>query len=65
MHPGQRDRIEGGRGNDTILAVDGKKDVIDCGRGKFDRVEYELHFDVLAANCETKTAIGQTRAQGV
>jgi hypothetical protein len=34
---GGRDRLDGGPGNDRILAADGVKDVVDCGPGR-DRV---------------------------
>jgi hypothetical protein len=31
---GGRDRIDAGRGNDRVEAVDGTTDLVDCGRGR-------------------------------
>ncbi len=39
INPGKgKDEVEGGPGNDLIRARDGKRDVIDCGAGKRDKV---------------------------
>jgi hypothetical protein len=42
--------LSGGKGNDTILAVDGTRDVVDCGPGK-DTVDADKK-DAVAKNCE-------------
>ena len=51
--PGGRDTVKGGDGQDIIEAVDGFKDVIDCGRGR-DKVRYDRGIDTVE-NCEEKT----------
>jgi hemolysin type calcium-binding protein len=38
------DTIEGGPGNDTVHAVEGQRDVIDCGPGR-DSVEFDVGLD--------------------
>jgi RTX calcium-binding nonapeptide repeat (4 copies) len=48
-----RDTVYGGRGADRIGAVDGQRDVIDCGRGRSDAVRYDLVLDTIK-NCEKK-----------
>lgn len=45
------DILLAGRGNDVIRARDGKRDVVDCGRGKKDRAIVDV-LDRVAANCE-------------
>ncbi len=44
------DRIAGGSGNDRINSRDGRRDRVDCGRGR-DRVLAD-RFDVIARTCE-------------
>jgi Ca2+-binding RTX toxin-like protein len=51
--PGSEDFSSGGRGNDTIFAQDGNKDVIDCGKGKRDTVFFDEGLDT-TENCEIK-----------
>jgi hypothetical protein len=51
--PGSEDLSSGGRGNDTIFAQDGNKDVIDCGKGKRDTVFFDEGLDTIK-NCEIK-----------
>jgi hypothetical protein len=50
--PRSRDRSFGGTGNDEILAIDGNKDIIDCGDGGADIVHYDVGIDDIS-NCET------------
>ena len=47
------DKSSGGRGNDTIFAVDGYRDRIDCGRGERDAVYFEPGLDTIKG-CEKK-----------
>ena len=49
-----RDRIYGGLENDTIHARDGRRDAVDCGGGRRDRVRAD-RADVVARNCELVT----------
>ncbi|MDQ4047797.1 MAG: hypothetical protein M3131_00200 [Actinomycetota bacterium] len=44
------DRIAGGSGNDRVNSRDGRRDRVNCGRGR-DRVSAD-RFDVVARNCE-------------
>src|SRR3954452_21169028 len=53
------DKIAGGAGSDTILAVDGFKDVIDCGTGN-DRVLADS--DDILKSCESVSSSAGTRA---
>jgi Ca2+-binding RTX toxin-like protein len=48
-----RDIIRGGTGDDTINAVDGERDIIDCGLGQ-DNVRADA-MDVVDRNCERVT----------
>ena len=50
-NPGM-DTVEGGRGDDTIVADDDHEDVINCGKGQ-DEVTYGGGLDTVA-NCKTK-----------
>jgi len=43
--------LNGGPGNDTIHANDGKHDAIDCGKGKHDKAFVDSHDSV--KNCES------------
>ena len=52
--PKGRDTVKGGAGNDLIHAVDGLKDVIDCGTGR-DEVTYDAGLDTVTG-CEVKHA---------
>ena len=47
------DESFGGRGNDTVFAVDGYRDNIDCGRGERDTVYFEPGLDTIKG-CEKK-----------
>jgi glucose/arabinose dehydrogenase/PKD repeat protein len=47
---GGRDRLFGRRGNDFISSRDGRRDIVDCGRGR-DRVRADL-LDRIRRNCE-------------
>ena len=49
------DTVRGGSGNDMVNATEGAKDVIDCGRGSRDRVEFDAGLDKVK-NCEIKDA---------
>ena len=42
---GGSDRLKGGRGSDRIRAVDGKADVVRCGRGRRDRARVDRGLD--------------------
>jgi serralysin len=46
-----RDYSYGEGGNDTIDAVDGNEDIIDCGAGRKDTVYYDERIDTVT-NCE-------------
>ena len=47
------DTLKGGRGNDWFATSNGKMDVIDCGRGPYDRIlSYDANLDKVASNCE-------------
>ena len=46
-----RDVLAGGRGNDVIRARDGKRDTVNCGRGKKDRAVVDV-IDLVSVNCE-------------
>jgi Ca2+-binding RTX toxin-like protein len=49
------DIVSGGRGNDYILARDGVKDTINCGKGNTDVVYFDKGgVDTVANNCEYK-----------
>jgi hypothetical protein len=50
-NPGE-DTVRGSRDQDFILAVDGFKDIIFCGRGDKDEVFFDEGLDVVANNCE-------------
>ena len=51
-----KDYLYGGSGNDTISAVDNETDgIISCGSG-IDTVSYDGNLDVVASDCEKKTA---------
>ena len=51
------DTAYGGKGNDNIFArADGKKDVIDCGEGNRDRVEFDRGIDRIE-NCEIQNPL--------
>ena len=50
-NPGQ-DTVRGSSDQDLILAVDGSKDTIFCGRGEEDEVIFDKGLDVVADNCE-------------
>jgi Ca2+-binding RTX toxin-like protein len=39
------DRLAGGRGSDRIGALDGRRDVVRCGRGKHDRARVDRRLD--------------------
>jgi Ca2+-binding RTX toxin-like protein len=55
---GAVDRSIGGRGNDLIKAVDGNKDIINCGKGKGDVVEFDGGgIDKRIRGCETKIEV--------
>jgi uncharacterized repeat protein (TIGR01451 family)/CSLREA domain-containing protein len=45
------DTLKGGPDNDTIHANDGKRDTIDCGKGKHDKAFVDSHDSV--RNCES------------
>jgi Ca2+-binding RTX toxin-like protein len=47
------DTVRGDIGGDTIRAVDGKRDNIDCGAGT-DDVFFDAGVDVVSSNCEGK-----------
>ena len=47
--------VEGGAGNDTVYAVEGQRDVIDCGPGR-DSVEFDVGLDSVK-RCEIKNAL--------
>jgi Ca2+-binding RTX toxin-like protein len=49
--------VKGDSGNDTIYAADGYPDVIDCGAGKRDWVEYDRGGVDTATKCEKKRAL--------
>jgi Ca2+-binding RTX toxin-like protein len=48
---GRSDTLRGGTGNDTIHAVDGVADDIDCGKGGSDRVDFDSGIDAIS-RCE-------------
>lgn len=48
--PGE-DMLRGGAGSDEIYAVDGERDVIDCGGGNLDGVGAD-EIDVVVGGCE-------------
>jgi hypothetical protein len=50
-NPGE-DTVRGSRGQDFILAEDGFKDTIFCGRGVKEEVFFDEGLDVVADNCE-------------
>jgi hypothetical protein len=50
------DTVKGGSGNDMVRAAEGAKDIIDCGRGSRDRVEFDAGLDKVK-NCEIKDAL--------
>jgi Ca2+-binding RTX toxin-like protein len=45
------DRVYGQAGDDVISARDGKRDIIDCGRGDDTVANYDRGLDVVNANC--------------
>jgi hypothetical protein len=49
------DTVEGGHGNDSVNAVEGQRDVIDCGPCQ-DRVEFDAGLDSVK-RCEIKAPI--------
>jgi hypothetical protein len=49
------DHLYGGGGNDNFDAVDGEKDIINCGKGTADEVSYDAGIDTIKA-CEIKHA---------
>jgi hypothetical protein len=51
---GAPDRLTG-KGNDTVNAVEGQRDVIDCGPGR-DSVQFDVGLDTVK-RCEIKEAI--------
>jgi len=51
--PGSVDSGKGGDGNDTVQAVDGNKDIINCGLGKKDKVFFDVGLDSVT-RCEVK-----------
>lgn len=46
------DTVRAGAGNDGIDAVDGFKDLINCGTGDSDLVYFDQGLDEVASNCE-------------
>jgi hypothetical protein len=52
-NPGTVDRANGGPGNDTVDAFDGDVDIINCGKGKRDKVYYDKGIDAIKG-CEKK-----------
>jgi Ca2+-binding RTX toxin-like protein len=48
------DAVEGGQGDDTVNAVEGHRDVIDCGPGR-DQVQFDAGLDSVK-RCEIKEA---------
>ncbi len=50
------DSVSGGGGGDHIEAVDGHRDVIDCGSGK-DAVWFDKGLDTVSADCELRNII--------
>jgi Ca2+-binding RTX toxin-like protein len=50
---GGRNRLSGGGGNDRIAAVNGRRDTINCGRGRRDRVRVDRRD--LTRGCERVT----------
>ena len=48
------DTVEGGSGRDTVNAVEGTRDIIDCGPGQ-DRVQFDAGLDSVK-RCEIKEA---------
>jgi Ca2+-binding RTX toxin-like protein len=53
---GSTDRSYGGGGNDTIDAVDDKVDIINCGKGSRDFVQYDAALDTVKG-CEVKSPL--------
>jgi Ca2+-binding RTX toxin-like protein len=58
---GDVEKLFGGKGTDAIFAKDGKKDVIDCGKGKFDLATFDEDLDQVK-DCELTLAIPNTKA---
>jgi len=55
--PGSVDVLRGGDGNDIITAKDGNVDLINCGKGKRDKVNgYDPGLDTVSRSCERKSA---------
>jgi len=52
------DKLYGGPGSDTILAVDGERDIVDCGPGRDKAVVDPV--DVVNKNCEVVVVVGAT-----
>jgi Ca2+-binding RTX toxin-like protein len=53
---GSTDHSYGGGGNDTIDTVDDKVDIIDCGKGTRDFVQYDADLDTVKG-CEVKSPL--------
>ncbi len=49
------DTVRGGPGGDTVSAAEGARDLIDCGRGRRDRVTFDAGLDRIK-DCEIKEA---------
>jgi Ca2+-binding RTX toxin-like protein len=54
--PGEQ-TVQGGPGNDTVDAADGYPDVINCGGGKRDSVDYDRGGVDTVSKCEKKRAL--------
>lgn len=54
------DTVSAGGGGDHIEAVDGRRDVIDCGGGK-DAVWFDERLDTVSADCELRNVIHSGR----
>jgi Ca2+-binding RTX toxin-like protein len=56
-HENAEQTVQGGPGNDTIYAADGYPDVINCGGGKIDFVEFDGGGVDTVTNCEKKRGL--------
>ncbi len=54
------DKLYGGAGSDTILAVDGERDIVDCGPGR-DKAVVDT-VDIVHKNCEVVVRVGPSGA---
>lgn len=48
------DTVRGGRGNDSIDAADGFKDIVNCGKGRDDFVIFDRRKDEISSSCERR-----------